>query len=48
MVLIIRLKRMKYGTGERNAERSLAVLFISVLATETAKGWSYYRGLVLN
>jgi len=24
---------MRYGTGERNAERSLAVLFISLLAT---------------
>ena len=29
----IRWKKMKYGTGERNIERSLAVLFISLLAT---------------
>ena len=29
---IIRWKRMKYGTGERNAERSLAVLFLCLLA----------------
>ena len=29
---IIRWKRMKYGTGERNIERCLAVLFISFLA----------------
>ena len=28
-----RWKKMKYGTGERNIERSLAVLFIPLLAT---------------
>ena len=33
MVLIIRWRRMKYGTGERDPERYMAVLFVHLLAT---------------
>ena len=33
MAPIIRWKRMKYGTGERNPERYMAVLFIPLLAS---------------
>ena len=43
---IIRWKRMRYGTSERNIERSLAVLFVPLLASMGKTQVIRYNGKV--